>query len=314
MQAALSLLAVLDATVYNSLGLLFVALGGLICIRFTGFPDLTIDGSFTMGAAVYAVLAKLGHDAHIALPLALVVGAASGALTALLNILGVGRIAAAISVYVLLIVLSPYVAGGATIGLLHMDGWLDSLQRVDLNFTRTVLPGAAFSLHLLFSLVVLCLYGLAASSAIAFFRSHAGVRVRYVGSSESPNLLSPAQRKLALLIGLSIGNAFVAMGGAIEAQRTGSFSQGMGVGVVLIAITVAVMAQGVSRLLWKVELMSVPRHVLAISIATVIYCLAVQLLLRSGITSQDVRLSNTILLVLLILAMRSKYSDPRGLF
>ena len=140
MQAALSAISVVDSTVYNSLGLLFVALGGLISIRFAGYPDLTIDGSFTMGAAAYAVLTKLGHDAHVSLPTALAVGAVSGVLTATLNILGVGRIVAAISVYVLLIVLSPYVAGGATIGLLHTQGWLDYLQRVDLNFTRAVLP------------------------------------------------------------------------------------------------------------------------------------------------------------------------------
>ena len=67
MEIASSFLFVADAAVYNATGMVLVALGLLISIRFLNFPDLTADGSFTIGAGVYAALASTGGSTVVSL-------------------------------------------------------------------------------------------------------------------------------------------------------------------------------------------------------------------------------------------------------
>ncbi|MCX7206581.1 MAG: ABC transporter permease, partial [Proteobacteria bacterium] len=70
------------------IGLIFalVALGVLISFRLLNFPDLTADGSFPLGGAVAATLIAGGHDPWFACAMAVLAGAASGWLTAWLNV------------------------------------------------------------------------------------------------------------------------------------------------------------------------------------------------------------------------------------
>jgi len=53
-----NVISILDSAVYNTPSFLLITLGVLISIRFAGFPDLTVDGSYTIGAALYAVTLK----------------------------------------------------------------------------------------------------------------------------------------------------------------------------------------------------------------------------------------------------------------
>ena len=86
-------LLLFDGVFYNTVGLLFVVLGVLLLIRMTGFPDLTIDGSFTIGAAVFAVLLVNGWGTFVSLAGAVCAGMVGGAFTWLINTgLGVGKV------------------------------------------------------------------------------------------------------------------------------------------------------------------------------------------------------------------------------
>src|SRR5215210_3703410 len=70
-----------------ALGLAFAAsaLGVFVTFRVLAFPDLTVDGSFPLGAAVSAILIVRGWDPWLTLPIAVAAGAAAGAATAFLN-------------------------------------------------------------------------------------------------------------------------------------------------------------------------------------------------------------------------------------
>src|SRR5690606_32065579 len=64
----------------------FVAIGVFLAFRVLDFPDLTVDGSFPLGAAVAAVLITMGLNPWIAALVAMIAGGAAGLVTAFLNV------------------------------------------------------------------------------------------------------------------------------------------------------------------------------------------------------------------------------------
>src|ERR1039457_3731570 len=120
----------LDGSLYNSTGYLFVVLGILVSIRFTGFPDLTVDGSFTFGAALYAVGIQLGQPILLCFAFAWAGGLLAGIMTTSVNRLcQIGKILSGVLVILFLITVVPYITGGATVGLLRTAHWLADIQR-----------------------------------------------------------------------------------------------------------------------------------------------------------------------------------------
>src|SRR5690349_11562580 len=112
---------VADSAVFNSTGLLFVVLGVVISIRMAGFPDLTVDGSFTIGAALYSVALVSGSGTPLALSIAALGGAFGGLLTWAINDrLGVGKVVSGVLSMIILVLSAPYVSGGSTKSLLNV--------------------------------------------------------------------------------------------------------------------------------------------------------------------------------------------------
>lgn len=298
---------IFDSAIYNSIGLSLVALGVLVSIRFTGYPDLTVDGSFTIGAAIFAV--SVGHN--IPIPIAIILsflsGVISGALTATVNdFMKIGKIVSAIIVMLFLITLSPYLTGGSTLGLLHSGNIFESLDSYDKVLTNKLFPNASFSLHLTFNLVLLVFICIIALLISWFFNSKTGIRIRYIGSSEEPELIKKRSRSILLFLGLALGNALVGIGGAIEAHRNGGFSQNMGLGITLIAITILVLGESIVKIRLKRDNLTVNENLFAVALGTFFYSFALQCLLAIGITFIDVRLTTTFLL-LVLLTTASRY-------
>src|SRR5262245_51467571 len=114
-----SLVILTDAAVYNAGGLLWVVLGTYLLIRASGFPDLTIDGSFTIGAALFTASLLAGHGTGVAVLAALLGGAIAGLSTWTVNQwLGVGQIASSIIVMIIFVLAAPYLVGSSSRGIL----------------------------------------------------------------------------------------------------------------------------------------------------------------------------------------------------
>src|SRR5688572_10390702 len=123
-----------DQALYHSLGLLFVVSGILVTIRFVGFPDLTVDGSFTVGAACFAACIKSGYSLPFCLLATTCAGGIAGLATALLNqSLRIGKILSSILVMVSLLTIAPYLSQGGSLGILSETHWLNQLQQADRN-------------------------------------------------------------------------------------------------------------------------------------------------------------------------------------
>lgn len=309
-------ISIIDGTIYNSTGLYFIVLGIIISIRFTGYPDLTVDGSFTVGAAFYAVTINLTSSVIIALIVALFSGLIAGLLTAMVNqTFNVGKIISSIIVMIILTLVVPYFTSGITISLLNSDSIFTYVSKLDYQITHMIFGAVPFSLHLIFILFFLLLALVLTVFLLKFFTKHkVGIKLRYIGSAKKPGLIKVKYRKFYLFFGLALGNMFVALGGAFEAEKKAGFNQNMGFGVLLIALTILILGESIVKARKKRDFLYVKEYLLAASIGTFIYSLGVQLLLALNISFLDVRLSSTLLLLFLLGYAAKRHPNSAQLF
>lgn len=164
-----------DSVVFNCTGLLFVVLGVFTSIRAAGFPDLTVDGSFTIGAALYSVCLASGRGTPLALSLAVVGGAAGGLMTWTINDrLGVGKVVSGILSMIILILSAPYVSGGSTKSLLNVVSFHSTLDRLDARLSQSILGDQPYQTHLVFSAVWLILFAIAGGAVLLVLRTRKG--------------------------------------------------------------------------------------------------------------------------------------------
>lgn len=309
------IIGLFDAALYNSTGYLFVVLGILVSIRFSGFPDLTVDGAFTFGAALYAVGIQFGQPVLLCFTIAWGGGLLAGIMTASVNRLcQIGKILSSVLVMLFLITAVPYITGGATVGLLQKVHWLAHVQQWDLQLTRSLWPNSHFSLHMGFTACVIILSTLTLGLLGWFFQTRLGIQLRYFGSAESPSLLSQSQQKNLLFLGLALGNGFVALGGAIEAERKGGFSQNMGLGVLLIGLACLVLGESIIKTFVRRDHLYVREYLYASVIGVIGYSMVLQVLLFVGLTFLDVRLTTTIFLLILLAFAAKRHPSTSRLF
>jgi putative ABC transport system permease protein len=302
-----------DSVIFNSTGLLFVVLGVFALIRMAGFPDLTVDGSFTIGAALYSVCLVGGWNTPLALLAAGAGGAVGGLLTWTINErLGVGKVVSSVLSMIILVLAAPYVSGGSTKSLLNVTSFHSRVDALDGKLSQAIIGGAPYQAHIIFSSVWLILFGITGGVALVALRTRPGLRLRYIGSAASPTLVPKPERRRLLLFALMAGNATVAIGGAIEAQRRGGFTNNMGTGMLLVALAVLVLGEALLKSFRKREYLRMSEYALAVVLGCLAYSAGIQGLLALRIDFVDLRLLTALFLLLLLgIAGRAHSSSTR---
>ena len=172
-----------------------VAFGIYISFRVLDFPDLTVDGSFPLGAAVAAVLIISGWNPWLATGMAILAGMAAGAVTALLNVkLGILNLLASILTMIALYSVNLRVMGGPNVPLLMQDTvvtWWDNLLPDEYYFLA---PVALFSVVATVVLVLLW----------RFMKSEVGLSMRATGANQAIRPLEiTAQRMIVKPLGIA---------------------------------------------------------------------------------------------------------------
>ena len=216
------------------LALALVALGVFVSYRLFSFPDITTDGSFTLGAVVAAVLLTAGCDPILATLGGMAAGGLAGCTTALLHaFLGVERLLAGILVTTALASVNLVVLGRSNVPLSGTTTLLDQAEtRLGPVFERTGLSAALAgeAARLAF---VLGVVGLAIALLWTFFRTQLGTAMRAGG--DTPTMARALGRNTGgmTLAGLAIANALTALSGAMVAQYQGFADVQMGIGMVV---------------------------------------------------------------------------------
>jgi putative ABC transport system permease protein len=216
------------------LALALVALGVFVSYRLFSFPDITTDGSFTLGAVVAAVLLTAGCDPILATLGGMAAGGLAGCTTALLHaFFGVERLLAGILVTTALASVNLVVLGRSNVPLSGTTTLLDQAEAgIGPVFERTGLSSALAgeAARLAF---VLGVVGLAIALLWTFFRTQLGTAMRAGG--DTPTMARALGRNTGgmTLAGLAIANGLTALSGALVAQYQGFADVQMGIGMVV---------------------------------------------------------------------------------
>lgn len=265
-----------------------VAFGIYISFRVLDFPDLTVDGSFPLGAAVAAVLIIAGWNPWLATGMAIVAGMAAGAVTALLNVkLGILNLLASILTMIALYSVNLRVMGGPNVPLLMQDTvvtWWDSLLPPEYYFLAPVL------LFVVVTAIVLVLLW-------RFMKSEIGLSMRATGANPRMARAQGIATGAMVVLGVALSNGLVGLAGALVAQSQGAADVTMGVGVIVIGLASLIGGEAV------ISPASVLRALLACVVGAIIYRLAIAFALNAdvlGLGAQDLNLITAILVTLAI--------------
>ena len=271
-------------------GLLFalVALGVYLSFRVLQFPDLTVDGSFPLGAAVCASLIVVEVNPYLASLAAALAGACAGIVTAWLNVrLKILHLLASILTMIALYSINLRIMGRPNIALLGETTVFTPLETlgesVDLP-TYVLLPIALFVLVILVKLAL-----------DWFLNSEVGLAMRATGVNPRMARAQGIHTNRYILGGMALSNALVALAGALFAQSQGAADVTLGVGVIVVGLAAVIGGEAV------MTTATVFRATLACIIGSILYRLAVAGALNAdmlGLKAQDLNLITAVLVTL----------------
>lgn len=271
------------------LGLIFgiMALGVYLTFRVLDFPDLTVDGSFTTGAAVAASGIIGGLPPLAATLLGMVAGGLAGLATGLLHTKGsINPLLAGILTQIALYSLNLRIMGRANLPLLRSDTLLSDLRNAGLFGTWASV--AAFA-----AVVV------AIKLVVDWFLStDTGLAMMATGDNERMIRAQGVSTDSMKILGLVISNALVGLSGALMAQYQGYADIGMGIGLIVAGLASVIIGQAILP----------SRHfmvmTLAVVVGSVVYREVIQLALTAGFDPNDMKLVSAALVIVALLLPR----------
>ena len=276
------------------IGLIYglVAIGVFITFRVLDFPDLTVDGSFTLGAAVTATAIVAGINPFLASIMGMLAGGLAGMLTAWLNLkFNILHLLASILTMTALYTINLRVMGKPNVALIMEPTVFDPFKWLHL-------PTMYLKLFVLLLIVVVI-----ALSVVWFLNTQFGLAMRAVGSNKRMAQANGIDINLKVYLGLALSNGLVGLAGALFAQSNGFADSTMGIGVIVVGLAAVIIGQTLipSRLmLWII---------LSCLLGSLIYRLAVAFALNAdviGLKSSDLQLITAVLVSVALILPKLK--------
>lgn len=277
----MEIVAVFDSSILQGLSWGLATLGLYISLRIFRFPDLTVDGSFGLGGAVFASLLKYsGYEPSFCLFMAVLCGAFAGIITGILHVIaGIGRLLSGILVMTALYSINFRILGNKpNLGFLGLPTVLSYVENYDTQF---LLRETGFHLGLIVFYLIFWL--IIATILIWAYQSELGLTFRFAGYDRKRADALGFKSGKRIIIGLSFANALVALSGALVAQEQSFADVSMGSGLIVITLaSLLIGEQIVERLfgkIFKAGLLAPTAIVFGPIIGTFTYYLIIHILL-----------------------------------
>ena len=240
----------------------FVALGVYLAFRVLDFPDLTVDGSFPLGAAVTAVLIVAGVNPWLAALVSMLAGATAGVVTAMLNVrFRILNLLASILTMIALFSVNLRVMGKPNVALINADTMISPFFGLGLRD------------YLVRPLFVGVLAVIALILVWRFLESDAGLAMRATGANARMARAQGVNTDRQIYLGMALSNALVALGGALFAQTNGFADVTSGIGTIVVGLAAVIIGEtlfGARTLLFAL---------IGCVIGSILYRIAIQLAL-----------------------------------
>ena len=258
-----------------------VALGVFLSFRILDFPDLTVDGSFPLGAAVSATAIVGGWDPFLSTALAFVAGCIAGSITAWLNVrLKILNLLASILMMIALYSINLRIMGRPNVALLGERTVLTPFEGLGLPFY--LLTPLVFAVVVIAAMILL----------IRFLNSEMGLAMRATGANARMARAQGINTAAMTLLCMALSNGLVAIGGALFAQSQGSADVTMGVGTIVVGLASVIGGEAV------MSTRTIARAIIACLVGAILYRVAVALALNAGflgLTASDLNLVTAVL-------------------
>ena len=268
------MLDLLISTVGQGLQWSVLALGVFLTFRILDIADLSVEGSFPLGAAAAATAITSGLGLPAAFVLALIAGALAGAVTKL----RIPALLAGILTMIGLYSVNLHVMGKSNIGLLQ-DETVFTILENSLGLSVAV---SGLAVGLIFAaLIAVILYW--------FFGTELGTAIRATGFNPQMARAQGINTNTMVVLGLVISNALVALSGATVAQANGFADVGMGVGTIVIGLASVI----IGEVLFSPK--SFKTSLIAVILGSIVYRLVIAFVLEMGMPPNDLKLFTAVL-------------------
>ena len=269
----------------------FMVLGVFITFRVLDFPDLTVDGSLPLGAAVTAALIVNGHSPLVATAAGVGAGICAGTVTGFLHVLlksgesestNYGpKLLAGILTMTALYTVNLRIMGRSNTPLLGVEVIFDKL-------------GAVFSVNMIGWNLILAVAALAI--VVKYFldwllHTEFGLTLQATGDNEQMIRALGTNTNFTRIVGLALANGLVALSGSLVAQQQGFADVGMGIGTIVAGLAGVIMGEvlfGVRSISWVL---------FSVIGGSIVYRLLIAISLRLGIAPTDLKLLTAVLVV-----------------
>jgi putative ABC transport system permease protein len=256
-------------------GLLYalMALGVYITFRILDFPDLTVDGSFTTGGAIAAIMITNGTPAWISTICAFGGGLLAGVITGLIHTKGrINGLLSGILMMIALYSINMRVMGKPNVGLIGEKTIFSSISPL------LLMPFVVIAIKLLLDL---------------FFRTELGLALRATGDNQRMIRSFGANTDNTIILGLSLSNGLVALSGALIAQQSQFADISAGIGMIVIGLASVIIGEAIFGA------RNVFFATLAVVLGSIVYRLVVALALRiEWLEQTDLKLITAVIVII----------------
>ena len=270
------------STVSQGLLWAIMALGVFLTFRVLDIADLSVEGTFPLGAAVAATLIDAGHSVWFAMLIALIAGCIGGTVTALLTTkLKIPALLSGILTMIGLYSVNLMIMGKANVPLL----------RAETVFTLTE------DLFGVSSVVATLIVGLIATTIVGvimywFFGTVLGTAIRATGCNPQMARAQGINTNVMVILGLLISNGLVALSGALVAQSNGFADVGMGTGTIVIGLASVI----IGEVLFGTR--SFKNWLISVVLGSVVYRAVIAIVLELGMPPNDLKLFTAVLVAI----------------
>ncbi|PKH03382.1 ABC transporter permease [Psychromonas sp. MB-3u-54] len=285
------------------IGLIYglVAIGVYLTFRILDFPDLTVDGSFTLGAAVAATLIVTGQNPYLATLLGTLAASCAGLVTAWLNLrFNILHLLASILTMTALYTINLRVMGKPNVALIMEPTVLSPFEGLGLP-----------DMYMKVIFVAVC--AIVGGLLVAWFlRTQYGLAMRSVGSNKRMAQANGIVVTEKVYVGLALSNGLVGLAGALFAQTNGFADSTMGIGTIVVGLAAVIIGES---LLASRSMLVI---VMSCIVGSVLYRFAVSMALNAdflGFQASDLNLITAVLVALALVfpKLRNEWKAKRAI-
>lgn len=272
-----------------------LAMGMYITYSILDFPDLSVDGTFPLGAVLSGVLILKGVDPWLSLVISFAAGMVAGVLTGLMHVkLHITPLLCGIIMYtamlsVNLVILKAGTDGGAVASFFTKDTIFNS-------GVASYIPKSVGGFYIRTAIISLVIVIVCKLLLDLYLRTKHGLLLRATGANDKYTVMLGKDPGTIKIFGLALGNGFAALAGSVIAQNKGSADQQMGVGMVVLGLASVIIGLSLFK---RVKFMKGTTMVI---LGSLVYKAAYQIVLSLGLpTDYNNLMKALIFLIALVL-------------